>query len=842
MKPFKLLLLLLLSLFTGAAVRAQSDPTDPQIICEGEIKFYRVDKDENAGAGTTGSTYAWSITAGTFAGTLTPNQGPVVAWAPLGSSNRIQIDWGASLPGLYTLTVIETSADGCDGDPINLNIQITPLVTPTFNAIGPLCQNSTPPSLPATSTNSITGTWSPATINTTAPGNTTYTFTPDAGQCADVTTLTINVTNEITPTFAAIGPLCQGSTAPLLPGTSIEGVTGSWSPATINTASAGTVTHTFTPDAGQCSVPVTLDVTITAPITPSFNPVAAICSGDALTALPTTSTNAITGSWSPALNNTATTTYTFTPDAGQCATTTTLTITVNSPTTPTFAAVAAICSGDALTALPTTSTNAITGSWSPALNNTTTTTYTFTPDAGQCATTTTLTITVNSLTTPTFAAVAAICSGDALTALPTTSTNAITGSWSPALNNTATTTYTFTPDAGQCATTTTLTITVNSPTTPTFAAVAAICSGDALTALPTTSTNAITGSWSPALNNTATTTYTFTPDAGQCATTTTLTITVNSPTTPTFAAVAAICSGDALTALPTTSTNAITGSWSPALNNTATTTYTFTPDAGQCATTTTLTITVNALPTLTIAAGPTCSADLLTWSLDVTASGGTVSTTAGSIVNTSGNNWTVSGIPAGTNITLTVVDGCQNTLAVNAPNCNCPTVPAPAGTDAAYCAGTTPVPALVAAVQAGLIVNWYDAASGGTLVGTGSPFNPPAPGTYYAEAVDPVTNCVSATRTPVTLTENALPTVTASGGATLCEGESATLTANGASTYSWSPTSGLSPTTGTPVTATPGVGTTVYTVTGTDSNGCQNTATVTVIVNPRPVTSPIFHD
>ncbi len=161
------------------------------------------------------------------------------------------------------------------------------------------------------------------------------------------------------------------------------------------------------------------------------------------------------------------------------------------------------------------------------MNNTTTTTYTFTPNAGQCATTTTLTITVNPLINPTFTAVAAICSGDALAPLPTTSNNGINGTWAPALDNTATTTYTFTPTTGQCATTTTLTITVNPLITPTFAAVAAICSGDPLAPLPTTSTNGITGTWAPALNNTATTTYTFTPTTGQCATTATLTITVN---------------------------------------------------------------------------------------------------------------------------------------------------------------------------------------------------------------------------------------------------------------------------------------------------------------------------
>ena len=64
---------------------------------------------------------------------------------------------------------------------------------------------------------------------------------------------------------------------------------------------------------------------------------------------------------------------------------------------------------------------------------------------------------------------------------------------------------------------------------PTFTQVAPICSGAPLAALPTTSINSINGTWSPAINNTATTTYTFTPTTGQCATTTTMTITVDNP-------------------------------------------------------------------------------------------------------------------------------------------------------------------------------------------------------------------------------------------------------------------------------------------------------------------------
>ncbi|WP_435135808.1 T9SS type B sorting domain-containing protein [Formosa sp. A9] len=269
-----------------------------------------------------------------------------------------------------------------------------------------------------------------------------------------------------------------------------------------------------------------ITVTVTPATTPTFDPVDAICVGESLAALPTTSNNGITGSWSPAIDNTQTTTYTFTPDAGQCAAPYTMTIEVKVGITPTFDAVNPICEGATLTALPTTSNNGVTGTWSPALDNTQTTTYTFTPDAGQCAATVTLNIQVTPNLNPVFDAIAPICAGDSLTDLPTTSNNGVTGTWSPALDNTQTTTYTFTPDAGQCATSFTLEIIVNPIVIPEFTPINSVCEGQTLTALPTTSNNGIIGTWSPALDNTQTTTYTFTPDEGQCADVVTLDIVI----------------------------------------------------------------------------------------------------------------------------------------------------------------------------------------------------------------------------------------------------------------------------------------------------------------------------
>ena len=82
------------------------------------------------------------------------------------------------------------------------------------------------------------------------------------------------------------------------------------------------------------------------------------------------------------------------------------------------------------------------------------------------------------------------------------------------------------------------------------------------------------------------------------------TIVILNPTNPnlvpTFDAVAPICSGTTLATLPTTSTNGVTGTWLPILDNTVTKTYIFTPTTGSCASTATLTITVNPSPSFNV--------------------------------------------------------------------------------------------------------------------------------------------------------------------------------------------------------------------------------------------------
>jgi hypothetical protein len=165
-------------------------------------------------------------------------------------------------------------------------------------------------------------------------GNTTYTATATIGTCSSTDSTLVTVTPTVTPNFAEIGTICQSSTAPILATTSPNGITGTWSPATVNMSANGS--YVFTPTAGQCATTQTLNVVITPQTVPNFAPIADICQGSTAPTLATTSPNGVTGTWSPAtISNTASGAYVFTPTAGQCATTQTLNVTVTVTPAPT---------------------------------------------------------------------------------------------------------------------------------------------------------------------------------------------------------------------------------------------------------------------------------------------------------------------------------------------------------------------------------------------------------------------------------------------------------------------------------------------------------------------------
>jgi gliding motility-associated-like protein len=521
---------------------------------------------------------------------------------------------GSSFANNDAISCIVSANGPCAGgfDVSNIIVlHVSAPVTPTFNTIGPLCQNSTPPALPSTSKEGIAGTWNPASINTATLGAVAYTFTPSAGSCATTATISIVIAGTITPTFDAIGPLCQNSTPPQVPLVSKEGITGTWNPANINTSALGTVTYSFTPSAGSCATTATLNITIVSVVSPSFPTIAnSYCQNSTAPALPSTSKEGITGTWNPASINTSvpgTATYTFTPTAGGCATSVSLNISIVGTVTPTFSGIAnSYCQNSTAPALPTISTEGISGTWSPASINTAvlgTATYIFTPAAGSCAAPVSLNITIASSFTLIFDPIGPLCQNSTPPALPATSKEGIPGTWNPAsINTTAlgTVTYIFTPAAGSCSTPASLNITIVAMVSPTFPTITnSYCQNSTVPALPSTSKEGITGTWSPASINTSvlgTTDYTFTASAGSCANSASLNITIVSTLTPTFDAIGPLCHNSTPPTLPPVSKEGITGTWSPAsisVSALGTATYQFTPSStGNCATTASMSITV----------------------------------------------------------------------------------------------------------------------------------------------------------------------------------------------------------------------------------------------------------
>lgn len=124
-------------------------------------------------------------------------------------------------------------------------------------------------------------------------------------------------------------------------------------------------------------------------------------------------------------------------------------------------------------------------------------------------------------------------------------------------------------------------------------------------------------------------------------------------------------------------------------------------------------------------------------------------------------------------------------------------------------------------------ISWFNFPNSPTPIASGSSFVTPLLSagvyTYYAES-----NACSIGRTPVTITVNPTPTISANGGS-VCIGSSFTINPGGVNTYTVSGGSAVvSPTTNSS-----------YTITGTDANGCvaTNPAIINITVNALPTVS-----
>ena len=266
------------------------------------------------------------ITAGSDPGLTFSYWNDASATSPLANYNAV-----SSNGTFYIKAVIGAE---CSSSIKPVTVSIIQKSEPQFNILNLLCQNSTPPDLPTISTDNITGSWNPSVISTSSLGDASYVFTPNPGECALPTLVNITITDNIVPAFSAIGPFCVGESPTPLPLTSNNGIKGTWNPATISTTTSGTNNYIFTPDPdpGQCANPLPIQIKVTDPVTPTFDPIDPICQNSA-NPLPGKSIEGIPGSWSPAFSSATEglTTYTFTPNNSFCFKTTTVDVVVNPP-------------------------------------------------------------------------------------------------------------------------------------------------------------------------------------------------------------------------------------------------------------------------------------------------------------------------------------------------------------------------------------------------------------------------------------------------------------------------------------------------------------------------------
>jgi len=207
---------------------------------------------------------------------------------------------------------------------------------------------------------------------------------------------------------------------------------------------------------------------------------------------------------------------------------------------------------------------------------------------------------------------------------------------------------------------------------------------------------------------------------------------------------------------------------------------------------------VNLAPTLVLV-DTLCSENLQSYSLEVLTDGTDILVAPTFLKIPSGPGaFAILNIPVGTTITLTAVNAnttCTFSRQVIVNLCPCPALQAPNNLgDQEICQGDL-IPLLRVSVSkpATQTADWYNVASGGLPIlngGIGTLEFQPAlmeTRTYFAQTRDMETNCISAGRTPVTLTVRAPASVHAGLDQTICAGEQVPLsgTLNGVSGGTW---------------------------------------------------------
>jgi hypothetical protein len=331
-----------------------------------------------------------------------------------------------------------------------------------------------------------------------------------------------------------------------------------------------------------------------------------------------------------------------------------------------------------------------------------------------------------------------------------------------------------------------------------------------------------TYSWSPSGGTAATATglsagtyISYVRDSKNCLSAQIATITQPGPTTVlAFATSPTVCFGQTSILI---GAGALTYTWTNGVTNglpfvpSSSTVYTLTgTNASGCNGTATVAIQVNALPVLTISGSSIiCSGSSTTLS-----AGGANTFTW----NNSSNSNSISISPLTTTsytVSGTNSSGCENSTVKTVTVLNTSPLVTANTSSSSICIGNTTT--LFGGGASSYI--W----SGG--VTNNVPFSPGVSGTYTVTGFNA---CGSGTNS-ILITVNNLPLITANASSTVvCIGSPAVLSGGGGVSYIW--TSGVTNASSffPSVTAT-------YTVTGTDVNGCQNTASKSILVNSLPI-------
>lgn len=487
--------------------------------------------------------------------------------------------------------------------------------------------------------------------------------------------------------------------------------------------------------------------------------------------------------------------------------------------------------------------------------------YTLTNAVGSCKATRTVNVVVNPLPVPIIGSNSPVCLGNSINLTSGGGTSYLwsgpNGFTSAAQNpNIAGATvamggvYTVTvTNVNGCKNTATVNVTITTPTT-TATNTGPYCAGATIqlntpagTTYTWTGPNAFTSNVQNPTIAASTVlmsgTYTAAVTSGGCISTATTAVVVNALPTPTASNTGPYCQGTSIQ-LNVNAANSYTWSGPGAFTSNAQNpsiataavanggTYTVTvTGANSCVNSSTTTVVVNPTPAPIINSNsPVC----LGFNINFTASGGTSYAWSGPNAFTSAaQNPTIVGSTSANGgvytVTVTALT-CTNTATLSVTIVTPTTTATNTGP---YCTGAT--------IQLNApVANSY--VWTGPNAFTSTLQNPTIPastvgmsGTYSVIAT--VGTCTAAATTSVTV--KALPTPTASNTGPYCAGATIQLNVNGASTYTWTGPLAYSSNAQNPTIATSSVSNGgVYSIVVTGTNGCNNTSSTTVVVNPIP--------